>query len=222
MPRRPTRRRGTAARPTKKPRQRRAERTEATKQRILTVAVDLFETKGFAQATTKEIARRAKIAEGTVFNYFDTKDDIALYFFEREVDHAIEAVRANASLRKASLEERLFALIQCQLEYLAPHERFIWTAIVRALQPASSLGLSARAVALRQRYLAFVEELIADSVPSGRVNMHAWIAPHVFWMFYIGVLLFWLNDTSDGKQRTLAFVDRSLAFGVSALRQGTL
>jgi AcrR family transcriptional regulator len=200
----------------------RAEQTEATKRRILTAALDLFETKGFAATTTKQIARRAGIAEGTVFNYFQTKDDLALYFFEREVDHAIESVRADKKLRNAPLEERLFALIQYQLEYLLPHERFLWAALMRALQPTSTIAIGTQAFALRQRYLAFVEELIADSQPRDGVNTTTWIAPHVFWIYYIGVLLFWMNDTSEGKQRTLAFVDRSLAFGVSAIRQGMM
>jgi AcrR family transcriptional regulator len=200
----------------------RAEKTEATKRRILDAALALFESKGFAGTTTKQIAKKAHIAEGTVFNYFQTKDDLALYFFEREVDHAIAAVRANKRLRNAPLEEKLFALIQYQLEYLAPHENFIWAALMRALQPASTLALSAQSLALRGRYLAFVEELIAESLPRGRANLHAWIAPHVFWIYYIGVLLFWLNDTSTGKQRTMAFVDRTLAFGASALRKGNL
>ena len=56
-------------------------------------ALSLFQTRGFDETTTREIARKAGIAEGTVFNYFPTKDDIALHFFEMEVDHAIAVVR---------------------------------------------------------------------------------------------------------------------------------
>ena len=66
-----------------------------------------------------------RISEGTVFNYFETKEDIALYFFGLEVDHAIAAVRKNPALKRAPLEEKLFALVENQLEFLAPHERFI-------------------------------------------------------------------------------------------------
>src|SRR5687768_5536658 len=88
---------------------RRAENKAATRARIVKAALELFEKKGFDQTTTKAIARKAKVAEGTVFNYFETKDDIALHFFEQEVDHAIETVRRDARLRKRPLEEKLFA-----------------------------------------------------------------------------------------------------------------
>src|SRR5258706_11868055 len=119
----------------------RAEQKEATKARIVAAALALFQVKGFEATTTKAIARKARIAEGTVFNYFPTKEDIALYFFEQEVDNAMAAVQGNARLRKAPLEEKLFALVQTQLEFLAPHERFIGAAFVLALKPGSKLGL---------------------------------------------------------------------------------
>src|SRR6185503_11603536 len=93
---------------------RRAVKKEAIQRRILNAALALFESKGYDRTTTKAIARRAKVAEGTVFNYFETKDDIVLYFLELEVDEAIAAVRGQARLKDARLEEKLFALIQRQ------------------------------------------------------------------------------------------------------------
>ncbi len=68
----------------------RDENKAETKKRILAAALDLFSKKGFYQTTTKEISTKAKIAEGTLFNYFKTKEDLALYFFELEVDGLIK------------------------------------------------------------------------------------------------------------------------------------
>ena len=199
----------------------RAQTKQAVRNRIVKAALALFQTKGFESTTTKAIARKAGIAEGTVFNYFRTKEDIALFFFEEEVDHAIAAVRDNPRLSKASLEEKLFTLVHSQLEFLAPYERFIGAALLHALNPASHLGVfSHRAQQLRHRYLAFVAEIIEDSSPKQTKDSFSWLAPEAFWIFYLGVLLFWLYDTSDGKEHTLAFLDRSLHVGVSFLGNG--
>src|SRR5204863_7337662 len=92
----------------KRPLGRRAQNKEAIRRRIVTAALSLFQSKGFEATTTKAIARKAGIAEGTVFNYFKTKEDIALHFFELEVDQAIASVRSNSRLRKAPIEEKLF------------------------------------------------------------------------------------------------------------------
>src|SRR5262245_56710739 len=124
---RPPRVRREAAAPGKRTRNK-----EANKARILSAALAMFQTKGFEATTTKAIARKAGLAEGTVFNYFSTKEDIALYFLEQEVEQALSSVRNNARLKKAPLNEKLFALVHAQLDYLAPHERFIGAAFVQA------------------------------------------------------------------------------------------
>lgn len=201
---------------------RRAAKKAATEERIVRAALELFERNGYQETTTKAIARRAKVAEGTVFNYFRTKDDIALHFLEQEVDHAIETVRKSRRLRNAPLEEKLFALVQSQMEYLAPYERFIGEAFVQALRPASMLTTGARSWALRRRYLEFVGELIDEALPGRRPSALSWLAPQAFWVFYIALLLYWLSDVSPGKESTLAFLDRSLRMGVAVLEESAV
>ena len=216
----------TAARAAKRPAARRggkrAEQKEAVQKRIVDAALALFQSKGFDQTTTRQIAQKAKLAEGTIFNYFETKEDIALYFLQLEVDHAIATVRGTPRLRRAPLEEKLFALVEAQLEFLAPHEKFIGAAFVHALRPTSKIAFSMQALDLRNRYIAFVHELIqeSESVPPG--SLLTWAAPSAFWIYYLGVLLYWLNDGSSGKQHTLALLDRSLKLGVAMLRKGSL
>ena len=216
----------TAARAAKRPASRRggkrAEQKEAVQKRIVDAALALFQSKGFDQTTTRQIAQKAKLAEGTIFNYFETKEDIALYFLQLEVDHAIATVRGTPRLRRAPLEEKLFALVEAQLEFLAPHEKFIGAAFVHALRPTSKIAFSMQALDLRNRYIAFVHELIqeSESVPPG--SLLTWAAPSAFWIYYLGILLYWLNDASSGKQHTLALLDRSLKLGVAMLRKGSL
>src|SRR5215213_6019760 len=197
-------------RKTKKPAPgKRAQNKQVIRRRIVKSALNLFQTKGFATTTTKAIARKAGIAEGTVFNYFRSKEDIALSFFEEEVDHAIAAVRDNPRLRTAPLEEKLFTLVHSQLEYLAPYERFIGAALIHALNPASHLGpFSHRAQQLRHRYLAFVTELVEESAPKQQQSTISWLVPEAFWIYYLGGLRFWQYESSEDKQHTLAFLDR--------------
>ena len=208
-----------AAAPRGRPRadQREAVR-DATRTAIVRAALGLFQTKGFDETTTRAIAKKAGVAEGTVFNYFRTKEDIALHFFNEELDHAIATVRGNPKLAKAPLEEKLFALVQSQLDYLAPYERFIGAAIVHALRPASKLGpLSTSSQLLQLRYVEFVEQLMDESLPERETSLARLFGPRAFWLFYLGILLYWLHDASEGKEDTLAFLDRSLTIGVKAL-----
>ena len=53
-----------------------ASELSSTQQKILDAAVRVFSEKGFAGATTSEIAREAGVAEGTIFRHFGTKKGI--------------------------------------------------------------------------------------------------------------------------------------------------
>src|ERR1039457_3615850 len=92
-----------------KPRGKRTENKEKTKKAILRAALDLFAEKGFYQTTTKAISRKAGIAEGTLFNYFETKEDLALYFFERELVEVMDWYEGDPRMKRAERAEKLFA-----------------------------------------------------------------------------------------------------------------
>src|ERR1035438_3168203 len=86
----------------------RVENKENTRKAILQAALALFAEQGFYRTTTKAISRKAGIAEGTLFNYFETKEDLALYFFERELDEVIAWYERDGRVRRAALAEKLF------------------------------------------------------------------------------------------------------------------
>jgi len=45
-------------------------------EQILRAAADLFASQGFHRTTTKEIAEAAHVSEGTLYNYFSSKNDL--------------------------------------------------------------------------------------------------------------------------------------------------
>jgi AcrR family transcriptional regulator len=50
--------------------------TKQRRQQILDAALSVFSERGFAEATTAEIARTAGIAEGTIYKYFPSKREL--------------------------------------------------------------------------------------------------------------------------------------------------
>src|SRR5437870_13882065 len=86
----------------------RVQNKENTRRAILRAALDLFAEKGFYRTTTKAISKKAGIAEGTLFNYFETKEDLAHYFFEESLTQMIEWYQSDRGMRRAALREKLF------------------------------------------------------------------------------------------------------------------
>src|SRR5690349_12841390 len=102
-------------------RERRNDNNENTRQAILRAALELFAEKGFCRTTTKAIARKARVTERTLFNCFETKEDLVLYFFEQELDAVIKWYERNPRLKRATLAEKLFAIIQQFMDRFAPY-----------------------------------------------------------------------------------------------------
>jgi TetR/AcrR family fatty acid metabolism transcriptional regulator len=62
---------------------RRQRRAAARREQILDAATKVFAEKGFARATTREIADAADVSEGTIYNYFASKEDLLIGIMER-------------------------------------------------------------------------------------------------------------------------------------------
>ena len=62
------------------------EQKEKVKKRIIDAAYELFSKKGYEETKTKEISKKARIAEGTLFNYFSTKAGIYLEAMFSKID----------------------------------------------------------------------------------------------------------------------------------------
>jgi len=202
-------------------RARREEKKETTKERILEAALEMFRKHGLHGTTTKRISAKAGIAEGTLFNYFKTKEDLALYFFQREIHSLIEWYGTQKRLREASVSEKLFAIIHRQLEYLAVSENFIGEVFFRALEPRSRLSpLSLESQELRVQYLKFIRAVLEEAAENGEIPHTGDIGAHVVGLFYLGIVAHWLNDQSPGKQRTLALLDRGLHWAMRLVKKG--
>ena len=147
--------------PAEKGRGKRVQNKENTKRAILRAALELFAEQGFYRTTTKAISRKARIAEGTLFNYFQTKEDLALYFFEQELDEVIQWYERDRRIQRAALAEKLFAIIHRFLERLTPYEEFIGAVYLRALAPTSKLSpWSLQTQERNIRYLRFIRGIL--------------------------------------------------------------
>jgi TetR/AcrR family transcriptional regulator, fatty acid metabolism regulator protein len=83
--------------------------------RILEAAVRVFASKSFYTATVAEIAREAGIADGTIYLYFKSKDDLLISWFEWRMEQVVaDLEKAIAGVDTAAA--RLEAFITAHLE----------------------------------------------------------------------------------------------------------
>ena len=61
--------------------------------RIINAATKIFAKKGFFQAKVSEIAKEAKVADGTIYLYFENKDSILISLFEEQMKRVLDDMR---------------------------------------------------------------------------------------------------------------------------------
>ena len=61
--------------------------------KIITAATKVFAKKGFFNARISDIAKEAKVADGTIYLYFDNKFDILLSVLEEEIGKLTEQIK---------------------------------------------------------------------------------------------------------------------------------
>jgi AcrR family transcriptional regulator len=185
---------------------------DATRRRILEVARERFAAQGFDAVTTREIAGAAKIATGTLFNYFATKEAIAAVL----VAEALVGARTtfdDRTRRGGPLEEELFALVAAELRALRPHRNYLAPVLENALGPLATRPGDA-GEAMRRDHLGVVGRLLEADGRPGPLDPGS---SHLYWTLYVGVLSFWAHDPSPNQEDTLAVLDQSLRAFVSIL-----
>ncbi len=90
-------------------------KAEDTKARVERAALTLFVARGVAETTTKEIAMAASIAEGTIYRYFPSKEQLALDLFLGHHRVLAEAL-AGAERSTTGLRAKIDAIVRCYCE----------------------------------------------------------------------------------------------------------
>jgi len=180
-----------------------AEEKEATRERIEAAALELFRTRGFEATTTRDIARQAEIAVGTLFNYFTAKEAIVIALAEEGLAKAQAAAAKQPAAE--TLEEDLFALVAAELRQLRPLRKFIGPVLETALSPLATAAANGEA-GLRVAHL----ESVARIARAHGITEISAVPLQVYWSLYSGVLAFWAADKSPRQEETLALLDNSL------------
>ena len=79
--------------------------------------VNVFVKKGFHETSMREIAESAGLGKSTLYDYFKTKDEILMYFFEDQIIELTEAAQRIA-LQNIAADERLRQVMKNHLEFL--------------------------------------------------------------------------------------------------------
>src|SRR5437764_11297854 len=87
------------------------------RERILDAAVKVFAQEGFYNAKVSQIAHAAGVADGTIYLYFKSKDDLLISLFEDRMERVNSTLRA-ALAAGVNAVDRLKRVVRLHLEMI--------------------------------------------------------------------------------------------------------
>lgn len=97
------------------------------RRQILAAALRVFARRGYDAATIEEIARTAQVAEGTIYNYFRSKEDLLIHIPRHMAGPLVDqlAARLPEVRTPAEAEQVLTRMGQAMMERLTANVRFV-------------------------------------------------------------------------------------------------
>jgi TetR/AcrR family fatty acid metabolism transcriptional regulator len=162
-PRRPRRRSST-----------RPARAGDKRERILDAAVRVFAKKGFHATRVSEVAKAAGVADGTIYLYFKSKDELLVSLFEDRVERLLAFLHTELPATQGAAE-KLRRIIELQLGLLEG-ERDLAEVITVILRQSTKL-MKEYAAPKFTAYLDAIAHVVADGQASG--ELRADVSPHL-------------------------------------------
>lgn len=174
-------------------------KTERTRRRILTTALDSFRREGFDRSTMRRIAEDAGVSLGLAYHYFPSKEAIALAFYRDHVErhvvtarHAIEGV--------TDLRERIEIALATGLDVRGPDRPLLSVMARTVVDPENPISLFAEdTTALREASIGLFREVVA--VPEIPDDLRE-TAALALWALHLGLLLRYVHDDSPAQRKT--------------------
>lgn len=178
--------------------------TGEKRERILQAAIKVFAQNGFYATRVSEIAKAAGVADGTIYLYFENKDDVLISIFE---DRMAKLIKFLGKVVKTDepVETRVRRVVELQLGLLEEHRELAEVVTVNLRQ--SSRLLKQYAAPLFTEYLEVVAGLIAEGMKSGvfRSDLSPRVSARALFGALDGIALTWtLSDPDPANLRKAA------------------
>jgi AcrR family transcriptional regulator len=103
--------------------QRRVQRQDLSRTQLLDAAEEVFGRKGFHDTTLKEVAERAGFSVGSVYSFFESKDDLIRQVYRRRGDEFMPALHGIIESTGSEIEI-LHQVVTFQVEFFRSHPHF--------------------------------------------------------------------------------------------------
>lgn len=194
---------------TEKSKHTRTPKGEQTRALILNTALELLREHGYERTTMRAIADKAGVSLGNAYHYFSSKELLIQAYYHRLHEEHLAAVLPMLQ-KESSLKSRLLSVVRSKIVTLEPHHHFAGVLFKTAADPRSPLNPFAHdSEPVRRDSIQLFENVVADARARIPSDLRAEL-PFLLWLYHMGVILFWIHDSSPKRARTYWLIDQTV------------
>ncbi|KXG43992.1 TetR/AcrR family transcriptional regulator [Tepidibacillus infernus] len=134
---------------------------------IIDAAVKVIAEHGYHNAQVTKIAREAQVADGTIYLYFESKDDLLISLFRLKMTRFVEKVKHQIELVD-TVEQKLYQLIYMHFKQLAMDQDLAIVTQIELRQ--SNRDIRKLIGATLKIYHQLIEDLIRQGIDEGKFH----------------------------------------------------
>ena len=171
------------------PRKKQAEKRKG----ILKAAARVFAREGFHNAKIGDVAYEAGVAHGTVYLYFESKDDLLVSVFRENLSELIEYVKSEIQ-KEENAEDRLRRMISLQIELIETNPEL--TALLLVEFPQTGKFLNSHAMDEVAAYIDMIADILKEGMAERTFDytMDANIVATVIYAGIQGIATRWILE----------------------------
>ena len=188
------------------------------RQRIRAAARELFSKHGYESATLRQIAKRAHVGLGTLFNYAQDKRDLVFLIFNQELA-AVTEQALKAADSAGSLVDQLTAIYKPHYQYFSQNPP-LSRILLKELTFYSEGKQAATFHEIRERLISGIEKLVWAAQREQRIRSRedpAFVARHIFFVCS-GAIRWWIARLNPSPRDGLADLRRLLELEINGLQ----
>ena len=181
---------------------------EQTKALILNAALETFHKQGYEKTTMRTIAKKAGLSLGSTYYYFRSKEHLIQAFYHRT--HEQHLAELAVAPETTGLKAGLLTVMRLKISTLAPYHEFAGSLFKTAAHPQSPLNpFGPDSDPVRTKSIGVFRDLVENAkvrIPSDlREEL-----PFLLWLYHMGIILFWIHDSSRKQVRTYRLIDKTV------------
>lgn len=172
---------------------------------ILDAALRTFVQRGFPETKVAEIASEAGVAEGTLYNYFPSKEDLLLALFDEKWGRIIDDIKKKIT-RVDNPNDQLKAIFSTVVKMFKKNRHLAELFMIDIKQ--SSIFLNNYTINRIVEFIDIIEEILKEGKRKGiyRKDLDTRVAKMVIFGAAQGILLSWvLSESKAIRNQTFKF-----------------